>query len=162
MRVRPRPLISPPWALVCACLVALSSLRAQAPEPRIIEVTARRFAFEPAEVEVALGERVRLLVRSADGVHGVEIRKFRVKREVPRGGMAVAIEFTASEEGRFPILCSEYCGDGHDDMTGTLVVLSSGAPSAPAARKMQIGTERAADVPLHSDPRLRPLEDLTR
>lgn len=107
--------------------------RAQSPQPRDIEVVARRFAFEPAEVDVTVGERVRLLVRSADGVHGVEIEQFRVNKEIPRGGKPVAIEFTASQEGRFPILCSEYCGDGHEEMTGTLVVRAAGAP-APEPR----------------------------
>jgi heme/copper-type cytochrome/quinol oxidase subunit 2 len=34
----------------------------------------------------------------------------------------VTIDFVASAAGTFPILCSEYCGDGHEDMTGTLVV----------------------------------------
>jgi heme/copper-type cytochrome/quinol oxidase subunit 2 len=28
----------------------------------------------------------------------------------------------ASSAGIFDILCSEYCGDGHDEMKGTLVV----------------------------------------
>ena len=95
---------------------------AQAPEPRVIDVIARRFAFEPAEIEATVGERIRLMVRSADGVHGLEIKKFKVKKEIPRGTAPVTIEFTASEEGRFPILCSEYCGDDHDSMTGMLVV----------------------------------------
>jgi cytochrome c oxidase subunit II len=95
---------------------------AQSQEPRVIEVVAKRFAFEPAEIEVAVGERVTLAVRSADGVHGIEIKKFKVKKEIPRGAAPVMMEFTASEAGRFPILCSEYCGDGHEDMTGTLVV----------------------------------------
>ena len=99
----------------------------QAPEPRVIEVTARRFAFEPAQIDASVGERLRLVIRSADGVHGVEIKKFKVKKDVPRGGTPVTLEFTASEAGRFPILCSEYCGDGHDDMTGTLVVAAVGA-----------------------------------
>jgi len=85
-------------------------------------VVARRFAFEPAEITAAVGERVVLMVRSADGVHGLEIKRFKVKKEVPRGGDPVSIEFTASEAGRFPILCSEYCGQDHDKMKGTLVV----------------------------------------
>ena len=96
--------------------------RAQTPEPRVVEVVARRFAFEPAEITAAVGERVVLMVRSADGVHGLEIKRFKVKKEVPRGGDPVSIEFTASEAGRFPILCSEYCGQDHDKMKGTLVV----------------------------------------
>jgi cytochrome c oxidase subunit 2 len=92
--------------------------------PREIDVVARRFAFEPARIEVAVGERVRLRVVSADGVHGLEIKKFKVKKEIPRGTTPVIMEFTASEAGEFPILCSEYCGDGHEDMQGQLVVLT--------------------------------------
>ena len=95
---------------------------AQSQEPRVIEVIAKRFAFEPAEIEVTVGEKVTFAVRSADGVHGIEIKKFKVKKEIPRGAEPVMIEFTAKEAGRFPIVCSEYCGDGHDDMKGTLVV----------------------------------------
>jgi cytochrome c oxidase subunit 2 len=91
-------------------------------EPRVIEVIAKRFAFEPAEIEVTVGEKVTLAVRTADGVHGIEIKKFKVKKEIPRGTAPVMIEFTATEAGRFPIVCSEYCGDGHEDMKGTLVV----------------------------------------
>ena len=97
-----------------------------APEPRVVEITARRFAFEPAEIQVAVGEPVRLIVRSADGVHGLEIKKLKVRKEIPRGGDAVTINFTAKEAGRFPILCSEYCGDDHDNMRGTLVVVAPG------------------------------------
>ena len=94
--------------------------------PRVIEVTASRFAFEPSTIDVAVGERVRLVVKSADGVHGIEIEKFDVKKEIPRGGTPVIVEFTAGAAGRFPILCSEYCGDGHEEMTGTLVVRAAG------------------------------------
>ncbi len=92
--------------------------------PREIDVVVRRFAFEPARIEVAVGERVRLRVVSADGPHGVEIKQFDVKKEIPRGTKPVVIEFTAKEAGEFPILCSEYCGDGHENMKGQLVVLT--------------------------------------
>jgi cytochrome c oxidase subunit 2 len=92
--------------------------------PRVIEVVAKRFAFEPARIEVTEGEPVKLLVRSGDGVHGIEIKKFNVDKKVPRGGEPVTIEFVASAAGEFPILCSEYCGDGHEDMKGMLVVVA--------------------------------------
>ena len=96
----------------------------------MIEVVAKRFVFEPSEIEVTVGERIRLAVRSADGVHGIEIKKVTVSKEIPRGAAPVMIEFTADEAGRFPIICSEYCGDGHDDMKGTLVVKAQ-TPQAP-------------------------------
>ncbi len=98
-----------------------------ATEPKVFEVVARRFDFEPATIEVTEGDQVRLLVRSADGPHGVEIKQFKVKKAVPRakpGDSPVVIEFVASSAGEFPILCSEYCGNGHKDMTGRLVVVA--------------------------------------
>ena len=94
----------------------------QAAEPRTIEVLARRYTFEPAEIEATQGERLRIVVRSGDGPHGFEIKKFKVSKEVARGGEPVVIEFTPDEAGRFPIVCSLFCGDGHDDMKGALIV----------------------------------------
>jgi cytochrome c oxidase subunit 2 len=95
---------------------------AAASAPRVINVVAKRFTFEPSRIEVTEGERVRLVITSGDGVHGAEIKKFRVNKKVPRGGDPVTIEFVASAAGEFPILCSEYCGEGHEAMKGMLVV----------------------------------------
>jgi cytochrome c oxidase subunit II len=112
-----------------ALLFAPASTSAQqdpatASAPREIEVTAKRFTFEPARIEVTEGERVRLNVKSADGVHGLQIKKFRVNTLIPRGGEPVMIEFVASSRGTYEIICSEECGDGHESMTGTLVVVA--------------------------------------
>jgi cytochrome c oxidase subunit 2 len=97
---------------------------ATASAPRVIEVVAKRFEFEPARIEVTEGERIRLMVKSADGVHGLQIRKFRVNTMIPRGGKPVPIEFVASTAGTYEILCSEECGDGHESMKGSLVVVA--------------------------------------
>ena len=113
-------------AVLLTASASIFGLRQEpAPEPKTFEVVARRFAFEPATIEVSEGDRVRLIVRSADGPHGVEIKEFKVKKAVPRakpGDSPITIEFVASKAGTYPILCSEYCGNGHKDMTGTLVV----------------------------------------
>ncbi len=107
------------------CGAALSSAPQDpvtASAPRVIEVTAKRFTFQPSRIEVKEGERIRLVVKSEDGVHGLQIKKFRVNKLVPRGGEPVTIDFVASAPGTFEILCSEECGDGHESMSGTLVV----------------------------------------
>lgn len=117
--------------LVAGIAAAASSVQrpqaAQSTEPRVIEIIARRYVFEPAQIDVTEGERVRILVTSGDGLHGFEIKKFKVSKEIPRGSDPVAIEFTATEAGSFPILCSVFCGDGHNDMKGTLVVTARAA-----------------------------------
>ena len=122
---------------------------------RTIQVVAKRFGFEPSRIEVAEGERVRLVVTSADGVHGVEIQKFNVNQRIPRGGEPVTIEFVASAAGEYPIACSQYCGDGHDDMKGALVVVSKGTPAAgttPATPSMPPATTAAQDDDPDRDP----------
>lgn len=107
--------------------------------PREITVVAKRYKFEPARIDVAEGEHVRLVVTSEDGVHGVEIKKFNVNKKVPRGGEAITIDFIASHAGEFPILCSEYCGKGHEIMKGRLVV--SAKAGVPNARSLRVGVE---------------------
>jgi cytochrome c oxidase subunit 2 len=98
--------------------------KGEVPAPRTVtvEMTAKRFAFLPEQVEVAEGDDVTINIRSADGTHGIEIGKLKVKKTIPRGGEVVALSFTAPTPGRYEISCSEYCGRGHNDMKGVLVV----------------------------------------
>jgi len=97
---------------------------ATATAPRVIEVVAKKFAFEPARLEVVDGQRIRLQVTSADGVHGLQIKKFGVNKVIPRDGTPVTIDFVASRPGTYEILCSEECGEGHESMSGSLVVVA--------------------------------------
>ena len=116
--------------LACGSYGGAPGSAAQTPEPRVVEVLAKRYAFDPSEIDAVQGEKLRIVVRSGDGMHGFEIKKFKVSKEIPRGGDPVIIEFTPNEAGRFPIACSLFCGDGHEDMKGALVV-SAQAPEQP-------------------------------
>ena len=114
-------------AFVVAALVAAGGLGVMRAEPRrpqavTIDMTAKRFAFAPDRIEVVEGDEVTLAVKSADGTHGIEIKKLKVKKEVPRGGSVVLLSFTAPAPGEYQVSCSEYCGRGHEDMRATLVV----------------------------------------
>ena len=138
--MRHRPTLLTALAVVCLVAVPVTPAApratlaaAQDAEPRVIEVVAKRFTWEPAEIQVSVGERVRLVLRTADGLHGIELKKFKISKEIPRGNKAVTVDFTADEAGRFPFICSEFCGDGHDDMKGVLVVVARDAAPAPAA-----------------------------
>ena len=55
-------------------------------QPRVIEITASRFEFTPSEIEVAVGERVRLLIRSADVEHGFAIPTLGIGTAIPPTG----------------------------------------------------------------------------
>ena len=113
-------------------LVLTSLTAAEAPRPARVEsrpaqavtidVIAKRFEFVPKVIEVVEGDQVTLAVKSADGTHGFEIKKLKVKKEIPKGGEVVTLSFTAPAPGDYEIACSEYCGRGHRDMKARLVV----------------------------------------
>lgn len=107
-------------ALPFVALAVVVSLAAQQ-APRVIEIKAKKYDFEPSTIEVQQGERVVLRVTSTDRLHGIGIKKFGVSKEVPKG-QTVDVEFVASTAGTFKVLCTEDCGKGHDDMVGALVV----------------------------------------
>lgn len=99
------------------------ALGGDAAGPRTIPITASRFRFDPPTIEVVRGERVALVLRSADGTHGIEIKGYGLKLKIPKGGEPVRLEFVADKAGSFDFVCSEYCGSGHRRMRGKLVVL---------------------------------------
>jgi cytochrome c oxidase subunit II len=86
-----------------------------------IQITASRYAFDPATIQVNAGEPVRIVIRSKDGVHGFSIPKLKIDVTVPKGGDPVTVEFTAPTAGRYEIACSEFCGSGHGQMKAALV-----------------------------------------
>ena len=101
--------------------VAFPASRAEASERRF-EVTATKFHFEPEVLEVEQGDHVVISLRSTDVKHGFNLKPYGIKTTIPKGGEAVAVEFTADKPGTFSFSCSEYCGPRHRSMKGQLVV----------------------------------------
>lgn len=85
------------------------------------EVTARQWEFVPGSIEVNKGDRVILHVESIDVTHGIWIPEFGINEKL-EPGKTVTIDFVADREGTFPLICSVFCGDGHFQMKGKLIV----------------------------------------
>jgi cytochrome c oxidase subunit 2 len=68
---------------------------------------------------------VRIVIRSRDVAHGFSVPKLKIDRHVPAGGGPVTIELTAPSPGRFEIVCSEFCGRGHEVMRAAIVSRST-------------------------------------
>lgn len=82
---------------------------------RIIEVNASRFAYSPDVIKVKRGEHVRIVINNEDTTHGISIPDLNVN------GIG-SVEFTADKIGTFEFRCPTFCGEGHKEMTGTLIV----------------------------------------
>ena len=88
---------------------------------RVIRITASRYKFDPDPIVVKLGEKVRLIATSTDVTHGLAIPEFKVNLTISAGKTESA-EFIADKRGTFHAHCSVYCGPGHSNMHGTLIV----------------------------------------
>ena len=93
---------------------------ALAPE-REIHITAKKFDFTPDTITLKKGEPVVLVISSEDRKHGFNLRAFGVRTDVNPGGSA-RIRLTPDKTGKFTFSCDVFCGEGHEDMTGTIVV----------------------------------------
>ena len=133
--------------VVVACgtwpTAALASGQGEAGEqqPRVIEITAAQFEFTPSEIEVSVGESVRLLIRSTDVEHGFGIPTLGIRVEMSPGGDPVAIDFVAAEPGRHRFACHVYCGAGHGRMNGTLTIVPTAGGAQPTG-----GPDTVADL----------------
>jgi cytochrome c oxidase subunit II len=86
-----------------------------------IQVTLRKYEFNPGSLRVKKGEKVRLVMVALDHDHGFRLDEFDVNQKIPKATTTV-VEFTADKAGTFQFRCSSVCGLGHRNMKGTLVV----------------------------------------
>jgi cytochrome c oxidase subunit 2 len=102
-------------------LASLSPLVRGQAEERVIKVNAQRFTYAPSEIVLRKGVPVVLELTSLDVVMGFNAPDFDVRADVLPGKTSL-VRFTPDKSGRFVFLCDIFCGSGHEEMSGTIVV----------------------------------------
>ena len=109
------------FALAGGAALVRSGVAQPAAEPRVIEITAHRFAYEPNEIALRAGERVVIAIRSLDFVHGMNIPDLGMRLDlVP--GRVTRLELQPKVPGTIDFVCDNFCGDGHEEMHGRFIV----------------------------------------
>ena len=98
-----------------------SAAQDQAPTPRPFSVTAKRYRFEPARIEVFQGDVVRIDLQTEDIAHSWTVDEYRIEKRVSPGHQ-VTFEFRADKNGSFPFYCNLLTEDGCRQMRGELIV----------------------------------------
>jgi cytochrome c oxidase subunit 2 len=102
-------------------LLALAARAEDAAPPRVIKIVAKKFDFTPSEIHLKKGEHVVLELTSADRKHGFKVPELGIRVDV-QPGSTTRVDVTPQKVGKFAFACDIFCGDGHEDMTGTLIV----------------------------------------
>ena len=105
---------------------------------QVINMTAKKYEFNPSSVHVKKGTKVQLHITALDHQHGLKVNVYpdggSTKGEpglvftspqdcwaIPKG-QTVTIEFVAKTPGSYPFKCCKFCGFGHMGMKGQIVV----------------------------------------
>jgi len=89
--------------------------------PRVIDISAKRFEFNPSVVTLHQGETVKIRLTAADHAHGLLIKPLGIDLDADPG-LPDEITITPKAAGRFPAICDHYCGMGHGNMKMVFVV----------------------------------------
>jgi cytochrome c oxidase subunit II len=113
--------------IVSAGLLLQQTVVRSAPQERqndeqVIRISASTFEFKPSEITVKKGVPVTLELVSTDRHHGFKLSEFHLRADI-KPGTVEKLRFVPDKIGTFAFFCDFFCGDGHEDMSGTLKVV---------------------------------------
>ncbi|HET6490685.1 MAG TPA: cupredoxin domain-containing protein [Syntrophales bacterium] len=88
---------------------------------QVVTVTAKRYEYNPNTITVKKGIPVVLEFTSLDRLHGFSCPGLAIRTDIAPGKVAT-LRFVPQKAGTFPFHCDNFCGSGHEGMTGTIVV----------------------------------------
>jgi cytochrome c oxidase subunit 2 len=103
-----------------ALIFTVASSFADQPE-QVIKITAKKFEYSPNEIRVKKGVPIVLELTSLDRLHGFNCPEWNIRSDINPGQVAT-VRFTPQQSGTFEFFCDNFCGEGHDNMTGKIIV----------------------------------------
>jgi cytochrome c oxidase subunit 2 len=95
-----------------------------------VQVTAQKWTWQftyengarsNGDLHVPADRPIKLIMNSNDVIHSFFVPDYRLKKDVVPG-QYTEMWFNAPEPGESIIYCTEYCGTGHSDMMGNVIV----------------------------------------
>ncbi len=102
-------------------VVALVPHRTRAQDPKVINITAKRFEFSPNQITLKKGEPVKLLLTSSDVTHGFFLKPLKID-EIIEPGKTTEVNLTPQTAGTYLLICDHFCGVNHAAMNMKIIV----------------------------------------
>jgi cytochrome c oxidase subunit II len=87
-----------------------------------VEVSAKKYEFNPDTIEVPANTVVRLHLKATDREHGFELKSVKDSCVKFDPKTPATFEFYTDKAGEYEFSCCKHCGLGHGKMKGKLVV----------------------------------------
>jgi cytochrome c oxidase subunit II len=115
-----RALLSAIAATALTAVTGALSVRSQ-PAERVIRIRAYKFSYEPDDIVLKLKVPVVLEFTSSDVPMGFNAPDFGLRASIIPGQTS-RVRIVPDKVGTFVFHCDVFCGDGHEDMDGTIRV----------------------------------------
>jgi cytochrome c oxidase subunit 2 len=109
-------------AVMVAGLGAYVVATSAVPQEKTIRIVSERFNYSPAEITVRKGVPVILQFTTKDVLMGFNLPDFEAKVDIVPGKVA-RLRLVPDKTGTFVFLCDVFCGAGHEEMNGRLIVV---------------------------------------
>jgi cytochrome c oxidase subunit II len=86
-----------------------------------VVMVAQTWSFNPKEIHVPVGSNVTIKATSKDVTHGLFIEGTNINMMIIPGQI-VEENHTFDKPGTYTFMCHEYCGVGHQTMSGKIIV----------------------------------------
>jgi cytochrome c oxidase subunit 2 len=111
--------------VVCTMAIALVACfpgtAALADSGKVIKITAKKYEYNPNKITLKKGVPVTLEFTSLDRLHGFNCPDLGIRADILPGKVS-RVQFVPKKSGTFPFHCDNFCGEGHENMTGEFVV----------------------------------------
>jgi cytochrome c oxidase subunit 2 len=87
----------------------------------VIKITAKKFEYSPSSIKIKKGIPVIFELTSLDTRHGFNCPKLGVRTDIEPGKVS-RVRILAQKAGVYEFHCDIFCGDGHEDMYGKIIV----------------------------------------
>jgi len=101
-------------------------------------VIGSAWSFKPSELRVPAGAEITFIATSTDVIHGFNVERTRLNMMLIPGQISKNT-YTFREAGEHLLICHEYCGLGHHNMAGRIIVVADASFTAPAAAPADSG-----------------------
>ena len=108
-------------ALLATLALCCAHPSAKEPGEQTIKVTARKFEFSPETIVLEKGVPVTLELTSLDRKHGFTVPEMGIRADI-KPNETVRVHIVPPKAGTFTFHCDVFCGDGHEGMSGQIIV----------------------------------------
>jgi len=109
-------------AVMLGSLGAYVAAQSAEPKEKVIKITAKKFNYTPGEVKLKKGVPVILEFRTLDVLMGFNLPDFNARADIVPG-KTTRLRVVPDKTGTFVFLCDVFCGTGHEEMNGKLIVV---------------------------------------